>query len=87
MTAEADALWANGDPGEEDFTRERIDVAHRVMMESLRMTPIVPMSMRTVMNTCVVEGYELPVGAQLVIAQTAAHYSEESFPDPWDVRH
>ena len=83
VTAEADALWAKGDPSEEDFTRERIDVAHRVMMESLRMTPIVPMSMRTVMNTCVVEGYELPVGAQLVIAQTAAHYSEESFPDPW----
>ena len=47
------------------------------------MSPIVPMSMRTVMNTCVVEGYELPVGAQLVIAQTATHYSEEAFPDPW----
>ena len=83
VTAEADALWAEGDPTEEDFTRERIDVTHRVLMESMRLTPIVPMSMRTVMNTCVVEGFELPVGAQLVIAQTAAHYSEESFPDPW----
>ena len=83
VTAEADALWAEGDPGEEDFTRDRIDVTHRVLMEALRMSPIVAMSMRTVMNTCVVEGYELPVGSQLMIAQTATHYSEESFPNPW----
>ncbi len=83
VTAEADALWAEGDPSEEDFTRDRIDVTHRVLMEALRMSPIVAMSMRTVMNTCVVEGYELPVGSQLMIAQTATHYSEESFPDPW----
>ena len=83
VTAEADALWAEGDPSEDDFTRDRIDVTHRVLMEALRMSPIVAMSMRTVMNTCVVEGYELPVGSQLIIAQTATHYSEESFPDPW----
>ena len=83
VTAEADALWAEGDPGEDDFSPDRIDVTHRVLMEALRMSPIVAMSMRTVMNTCVVEGYELPVGGQLLIAQTAAHYSEEMFPDPW----
>ena len=83
VTAEADALWAEGDPSEEDLTKERTDVTRRVLMEALRMSPIVAMSMRTVMNTCVVEGYELPVGSQLLIAQTAAHYSEEMFPDPW----
>ena len=83
VTAEADALWAEGDPGEDDFSPDRIDVTHRVLMETLRMSPIVAMSMRTVMNTCVVEGYELPVGAQLLIAQTATHYSKEAFPDPW----
>ena len=83
VTAEADALWAEGDPSEDDFSPDRIDVTRRVLMETLRMSPIVAMSMRTVMNTCVVEGYELPVGAQLVIAQTASHYSEEVFPDPW----
>ena len=83
VTAEADALWAEGDPGEDDFSPDRIDVTHRVLMEALRMSPIVAMSMRTVMNTCVVEGYELPVGSQLLIAQTATHYSEEVFPDPW----
>ena len=83
VTAEADALWANGDPSEEDLSPNRIDVARRVLMESLRMSPIVAMSMRTVMNTCVVEGYELPVGSQLLIAQTAPHYQEDHFPDPW----
>ncbi len=82
VTAEADALWAEGDPKEDDFTLDRIDVTHRVLMEALRMSPIVAMSMRTVMNTCVVEGYELPVGSLLVIAQTASHYMEEAFPDP-----
>ena len=82
VTAEADALWAEGDPSEGDFSPDRIDVTHRVLMETLRMTPIAPMAMRTVMNTCVVEGFELPVGTQLVIAQTAAHYLEEAFPDP-----
>ncbi len=83
VTAEADALWADGDPSEDDLSPDRIDVTRRVLMETLRMSPIVPMSMRTVMNTCVVEGYELPVGTQLVIAQTAAHYLDEVFPDPW----
>ncbi len=83
VTAEADALWAEGDPSEDDLSRDRIDVTHRVLMETLRMSPIVPMSVRTVMNSITVEGYELPVGAQLLIAQTATHYSEEVFPDPW----
>ena len=83
VTAEADALWADGDPGEDDFSRNRIDVTLRVLMETLRMSPIVAMSMRTVTNSCVVEGYELPVGSQLLIAQAATHFLEESFPDPW----
>ena len=46
------------------------------------MYPIVPMSMRNVMNSCVVEGYELPVGARVAITQTAAHYMDDVFPDP-----
>ena len=80
---EADALFSDGDPAEADFSLDQIDVSHRVLMESLRMTPIVPMAMRTVMNTCVVEGHELPVGASVYIANTAAHYMAELFPDPW----
>lgn len=40
------------------------------------------MSFRTVMNTCVVEDYELPVGSFIYIVQTAAHYMNDVFPDP-----
>ena len=35
------------------------------------------------MNACIVEDYELPVGSRLFIAQTASHYMEECFPDPF----
>ena len=52
-------------------------------MECLRIYPIVPMSIRNVMNTCVVEDYELPVGSRIVIAQTASHYMDHIFPDPF----
>ena len=81
IQAEADALFDDGDPDAGDFTLSAIDVTHRLLMESLRLYPIVPMSIRHVMNTCVVEGYELPVGSKLFIAQTASHYMDDVFPD------
>ena len=83
IRSEADALFDNGDPDGEDFAPSAIDVTHRFLMECLRMYPIVPMSMRDVMNSCVVEGYELPVGTRLNIAQTAPHYMDDVFPDPF----
>ena len=83
IQSEADALFDSGDPNAEDFTPSAIDVTHRFLMECLRMYPIVPMSIRTVMNACVVEDYELPVGSQVYIAQTAAHYMKNVFPDPF----
>lgn len=82
IRAEADALFADGDPSPEDFTLEAIDVTHRFIMESMRVYPIVPVSIRTVMNSCVVEGYELPEGLEIHIAQTASHYMSDVFPDP-----
>ena len=83
IQAEADALFAKGDPEREDFTPANIDVTHRFLMECLRMYPIVSMSIRNVMNTCVVEDYELPVGERVHIAMTATHYMSEVFPDPY----
>ena len=80
---EADALFGEGDPAGEDFKPSVMDVTHRFLMEVLRMYPIVPASMRSVMNSCVVEGYELPVGSRLLIAQTASHYMDDVFPDPF----
>ena len=83
IRSEADALFADGDPGREDFAPSTIDVTHRFLMECLRMHPIVPMSLRNVMNSCEVEGHLLPVGERITIAQTAAHYMEDVFPDPF----
>ena len=83
IQSEADALFDDGDPNGEDFTPSAIDVTHRFLMESLRMYPIVPMSIRNVMNSCVVEGYELPVGSPIYIAQTASHYMDDVFPEPF----
>ena len=79
---EAEALFANGDPRPEDLTPEAMDTAHRLILETLRLYPSVPLQMRTVMNSCVVEGYELPLDARVVLASTAVHYMEENYPDP-----
>ena len=83
IRAEADALFGNGDPDGTAFTPDALDITHRFVTECLRMYPIVPVSVRNVMNSCVVEGYELPVGARINIAQTAPHYMEDVFPDPF----
>ena len=83
IRAEADKLFAGGDPQQEDLTSDAIDVTQRFIMECLRMYPIVGVSMRTVMNTCVVEDYVLQAGSQVHIAQTASHYMSEVFPDPF----
>ena len=83
IQAEADALFENGDPGGEDFNQSSMEVTRRFLMECLRMYPIVPMSLRDVMNSFVLEGYELPVGSRVHIAQTAPHYMEDVFPDPF----
>lgn len=80
VQGEADALFANGDPNEGDFTPSTIDVTHRFLMECLRMYPIVPMSVLNVMNSTVVENYELPVGERLHVTQTSARYSELNSP-------
>ena len=80
---EADALFENGEPGGEDFTPSAIEFTHRFVMECLRMYPIVPMSMRDTMNSFVIEGYEISVGTRVHIAQTATHYMDDVFPDPF----
>ena len=83
IQSEADDLFDGGDPGGEDFTPSAIDVTHRFLMECLRMYPIVPMSIRNVMNSCVVEDYVLPVGSRIYLAETASHYMNDVFPDPF----
>ncbi|MXZ29804.1 MAG: cytochrome P450 [Acidimicrobiia bacterium] len=84
VRAEADALFTGGDPDHETVNGPATDVTRRVIMEAMRMYPIVPMSIRNVMNATVVEGYELPEGARVFIVQTATHYMSDLFPDPFN---
>ncbi len=83
IRSEADSLFSNGDPTGKDFTPASMDVTSRFIMESIRMYPIIPIVTRDVLNTCTIEGYEIPTGSKISIAQTAAHYMEEVFPDPF----
>ena len=83
IRSEADTLFANGDPEREDFTTAAIDVTGRFLMECMRVYPVVPMSVRDVMNTCVIENYEIPEGSRVFIAQSASHYMSDVFPEPF----
>ena len=48
------------------------------------MYPVIPWQLRTVMNECIVSGYEIPAKTMLLICQTATHYAEDLFKDPLD---
>ncbi len=82
IRVEADTLFAGGDPDREALTGPGTDITRRFIMECMRLYPIVPMSIRNVMNACVVEGCELPEGVRVFIAATATHYMDDLFPDP-----
>ncbi|MXZ99667.1 MAG: cytochrome P450, partial [Acidimicrobiaceae bacterium] len=82
IRAEADAVFAGGDPDRETLTGPATDVTRRFIMECMRLYPIVPLSVRNVMNACEVEGYELPEGRRVFIVQTATHYMDSLFADP-----
>jgi len=80
---EAESLFGNGRmPEAGEFNLDNIDVTHRLFLESERMYPVIPWQLRTVMNGCVIDGYEIPVGTRLLICQTASHYLEDLYEDP-----
>ena len=80
VTAEADALFAEGMPTVRAL--RRLDVTHRVAMETMRCYSLTPMIQRTVSNSFEFEGYKVPAGASLALALSVPHYMEECFPDP-----
>ncbi len=80
---EADRVFANGDPDTDALSESEIGLTYRFFMESQRLYPIIPTQIRTVMNDCMVEGYELPVGSRVFIIQTAPHYMDDVFSDPF----
>ena len=80
---EAEALFCNGrEPRAEEFTLDAVDVCHRLCMESSRLYPVIPWQLRTAMNPCVINGFEIPPPTRLLICQTAPHYDSAHFQDP-----
>ena len=82
IVAEADALFADGDPTAKDLTPEAIDVTHRFAMEVLRLHPVIPVHRRTAMNSFEVDGLEIPPYSSVLIAFTAPHFMEKHYKDP-----
>ena len=82
IVAEADALFADGDPTAKDLTPEAIDVTHRFAMEVLRLHPVIPVHRRTAMNSFEVDGLEIPPYSTVLIAFTAPHFMEKYYKDP-----
>ena len=80
---EAEALFGNGrEPKAEEFTLDAVDVCHRLCMESSRLYPVIPWQLRTAMNPCVINGFEIQPPTRLLICQTAPHYDSDHFKDP-----
>ena len=82
IVAEADALFADGDPAGADFTLSNIDITHRFIMEVLRLHPVIPLHLRTAQNSFEVEDMKVPAYTTLWVVFTATHYMEEHFPEP-----
>lgn len=79
-TAEADALFADGNPSARDL--RKMDVTHRVALEVLRMYPIVPVLARISANSFEFSGYRIPAGRRVFVATSVPHFLPEVFPDP-----
>ena len=80
---EAELLFGNGrEPEAKDFSLDSVDVTHRLCMESARVHPVIPWQLRTVMNECIVSGFQIPPKTHLLICQTATHYADDLFKDP-----
>ena len=81
VAAEADALFAGGTPSV-GALRE-LDVIRRAAMETMRLYPVSPALLpRTVSNSFEFEGYRIPAGEKVLVANTMPLRMPEYFPDP-----
>ncbi len=80
---EANTFFDSDDLDRSKFLQQSDTVSRRFLMECLRMYPVVCVQARNVANSCTVENFALPLGERVLIAQSAAHYMDDSFPDPY----
>lgn len=83
VRAEAESVFGAGrELRLEDLQADRIPATHGLFIENQRLYPVIPWQLRTVMNPCVVEGYEIPAKTMLLVCQTASHYMSDLFEEP-----
>lgn len=80
VAAEAETLFTGGDLTLPAL--RRLDVTHRVALETLRLYPNTPMIQRTVANSFEFEGFDIPAGKTVLIANGVTHFLPEFFPNP-----
>ena len=82
MAAEADALFAAGEPSVRDLSR--MDVTQRVLMETMRRYPLAAaMTPRMVANSFEFAGYRVAAGEEMVCAFNLCCLMPEYFSDPF----
>ena len=80
MRAEVDDMYDLGPPTPEGL--RKLEVTHRIALETLRMYPVVPALTRIVSNSFEFKGYRVPAGASVMLGTTVSHHLPECFPDP-----
>ena len=80
VTTEVDDLFERGPLTAKGL--HTLDVTHRVLLETLRIYPVIPGAIRVVSNSFDFGGYTVPAGAQVLIGNTVSHHLPELFPDP-----
>ena len=77
---EVDEMYEHGPPTPEGL--RRLEVTHRVAMETLRMYPVIPALTRTTANSFEFGGYRVPAGTEIMLGTTVGHHLPEHFPEP-----
>ena len=57
-----------------------------VLKESMRLHPVIPMVVRTLMKPATIAGIDLPAGATVGPSIVMAHQKPDNHPDPWTFR-
>ena len=85
LTSEADALFDQGPLTSEGL--RRLDVTKRVLMETLRMYPVIPGLPRTAANSFEFGGYTVPFGSKILVGNTVPHHLPQILSQPGTLRY
>jgi len=78
-----DECFANGSDALTFDELDRLEVTGRVMRETLRRHPPLPVIPRVAEEETEFDGYRIPRGAMCVVSPIFTHHMPEWWPDPW----